>query len=161
MGGEFAEREPGTARDLEVGNVALEDLETGKAVNVESRLADRGAGQLGRGALEHFGGKGLAKLFIRPGEKIGLVGRSGAGKSTVFSLLLRFHDPDAGQVRVDGIDVRVSIRTLVADENGTGFASLEAEDSESIKALCQGRGDALVYGEGLLSVGGDHRNRGL
>ena len=44
-------------------------------------------------------------LVIRPGEKIGLVGRSGAGKSTVVNLLLRFHDVAAGRVLIDGQDI--------------------------------------------------------
>jgi ATP-binding cassette subfamily B protein len=43
---------------------------------------------------------------IAPGERVALVGPSGAGKSTVLSLLLRFYDPQAGAVRVDGVDVR-------------------------------------------------------
>jgi ATP-binding cassette subfamily B multidrug efflux pump len=45
-------------------------------------------------------------LRIRPGEKIGLVGRSGAGKSTIVNLLLRFYDVRGGQVLIDGQDVR-------------------------------------------------------
>jgi ATP-binding cassette subfamily B multidrug efflux pump len=44
-------------------------------------------------------------LRIRPGEKIGLVGRSGAGKSTVVNMLLRFHDVKQGQIRIDGQDI--------------------------------------------------------
>jgi ATP-binding cassette, subfamily B, bacterial len=45
-------------------------------------------------------------LHVRPGETVALVGPSGAGKSTVLQLLMRFHDPDAGTVRLDGFDLR-------------------------------------------------------
>ncbi len=44
-------------------------------------------------------------LHIRPGEKVGLVGRSGAGKSTVVNLLLRLYDVERGRVLIDGHDI--------------------------------------------------------
>ena len=44
-------------------------------------------------------------LHIRPGEKVGLVGRSGAGKSTVVNLLLRLYDVEKGKVLIDGHDI--------------------------------------------------------
>ncbi|WP_306141434.1 ABC transporter ATP-binding protein [Roseibium sp. MMSF_3412] len=44
-------------------------------------------------------------LTIAPGEKIGLIGRSGAGKSTIVNLLLRFYDLERGRIRVDGQDI--------------------------------------------------------
>lgn len=54
-------------------------------------------------------------LTIRPGEKIGLVGRSGAGKSTVVALLLRFYDVPAGRILIDGQDIaRVTQESLRA-----------------------------------------------
>jgi subfamily B ATP-binding cassette protein MsbA len=45
-------------------------------------------------------------LDIKPGQKIALVGPSGAGKTTIFNLLLRFHDIDAGTILIDGQDIR-------------------------------------------------------
>ena len=44
-------------------------------------------------------------LIIEPGEKVGLVGRSGAGKSTFVNLLLRFYDLERGRICIDGNDI--------------------------------------------------------
>ncbi|MPZ55248.1 MAG: ATP-binding cassette domain-containing protein [Rhizobiales bacterium] len=44
-------------------------------------------------------------LDVKPGEKIGLVGRSGAGKSTVVNLMLRFFDLEGGRITIDGQDI--------------------------------------------------------
>jgi ATP-binding cassette, subfamily B, bacterial len=52
-------------------------------------------------------------LNVHPGETIALVGASGAGKSTILSLLNRFHDVSAGSISIDGIDIRdVTIASL-------------------------------------------------
>jgi ATP-binding cassette, subfamily B, bacterial len=50
---------------------------------------------------------------VGPGQTLALVGPSGAGKSTVAKLLLRFYDPEAGEVRLDGHDLReLTLRSL-------------------------------------------------
>ena len=45
-------------------------------------------------------------LEVKPGETVAIVGPSGAGKTTLFQLVQRFYDPDAGRVTIDGIDLR-------------------------------------------------------
>ena len=45
-------------------------------------------------------------LEIEPGEKIAIVGPSGAGKTTTFQLLMRFYDPQVGCILVDGVDIK-------------------------------------------------------
>jgi ATP-binding cassette subfamily B protein/subfamily B ATP-binding cassette protein MsbA len=54
-------------------------------------------------------------LFVAPGELVAIVGSTGSGKSTLMSLLPRFHDPWTGQVDIDGHDVRdLTLRSLRA-----------------------------------------------
>ena len=50
-------------------------------------------------------------LFVRPGETVALVGPSGAGKTTMLQLLLRFYDPQQGRVVLDGVDLRDMARS--------------------------------------------------
>jgi ATP-binding cassette subfamily B protein len=45
-------------------------------------------------------------LVVEPGQVVAIVGPPGSGKSTLVSLLLRLHDPDAGTIRLDGVDLR-------------------------------------------------------
>ena len=57
-------------------------------------------------------------LHIRPGEKIGLVGRSGAGKSTIVNLLLRFYDIPEGRVLIDGQDISLATQDSLRAQIG-------------------------------------------
>ena len=87
--------------------------------------ADRLVAQSGRIRFEdvcfrYSGKEGIIEdltLEIAPGEKVGIVGRSGAGKTTLMNLLLRFYDLESGRITIDGQDIATvtqsSLRALV------------------------------------------------
>ncbi len=69
----------------------------------------RGDLELDRVTFSYLPGEPVLKQVsfrVRPGETLAVVGHTGAGKSTLANLLLRFYDVDSGAVRVDGVDVR-------------------------------------------------------
>jgi ATP-binding cassette, subfamily B, bacterial len=81
-------------------------------------------------------------LRIAAGERVALIGASGSGKSTVAALLARFHDPGAGRVLIDGVDLReVALRSL---RSQLGYAFEESFlFSDTVRAnIAYGRPDA-------------------
>jgi ATP-binding cassette subfamily B multidrug efflux pump len=64
------------------------------------------------GVIDHL------DLTIKPGEKIGLVGRSGAGKSTIVNLLLRFYDRQGGVISIDGTDIATVQQDTLREQIG-------------------------------------------
>jgi ATP-binding cassette subfamily B multidrug efflux pump len=57
-------------------------------------------------------------LTIKSGEKVGLVGRSGAGKSTIVNLLLRFYDVEQGRILIDGRDIKLVTQNSLRSQIG-------------------------------------------
>jgi ATP-binding cassette subfamily B protein len=71
---------------------------------------------------------------VQPGETVAIVGASGAGKSTVFSMLMRFYDPQQGKILIDGVDIReadpeaVRSRIAIVPQDVTIFAATAADN---------------------------------
>ena len=105
-------------------------------------------------ALDEF------SIEIRPGENVAFVGPSGAGKSTTFQLLMRFYDPQAGRVLVDGVDIakarpgdvraRIGIvpqETVIfgaSARDNIGFGRPGATDEEIIEAATAAAADEFI-----------------
>jgi ATP-binding cassette subfamily B multidrug efflux pump len=101
-------------------------------------------------------------LHIRPGEKIGLVGRSGAGKSTIVNLLLRFYDVEGGRILIDGQDIagvqqnslRAAIGMVTQDtsllhrsvRDNIVYGRPDASDAEMIAAAERAEAHEFVLG---------------
>ena len=98
--------------------------------------------------------------FARAGQKVALVGATGAGKTTIANLLTRFYDIDDGQILYDGIDVRdilktdlrYAIGTVLQDVNlftGTimdniRYGNLDASDEDCVNAAKLAHADAFI-----------------
>lgn len=64
-------------------------------------------------------------MVVRPGEKVGIVGRTGSGKSTLFLALFRMVELDQGQILLDGLDIStVGLAQLRYEGSGGGFVAL-------------------------------------
>ena len=124
-------------------------------------------------------------LFVAPGETVAVVGPSGAGKSTLFQLLQRFYDPEAGEIRIDGVaipkadpsDVRARMAmvpqetvifaasardnlrygNLDASDNAIWAAAEAANAAEFLRELPDGLDTFL--GEGGARLSGGQRQR--
>ncbi|OFL25083.1 ABC transporter ATP-binding protein [Neisseria sp. HMSC075C12] len=77
-------------------------------------------------------------LTIHPGEKVGLIGRSGAGKSTIVNLLLRFYEPQSGTISIDGQNV-----DSVTQESLRAQIGLVTQDTSLLHRSVR---DNIIYG---------------
>jgi ATP-binding cassette subfamily B protein len=143
-----------------------------KFEGVDFRYAD------GRKILEGF------SLLFRPGERVGLVGPSGGGKSTLFALLQRFHDVQGGRILLDGQDIarvtqeslREAIGVVPQDismfqrsvMDNIRYGRPEATDDEVMEAAFAARCDFIgelpqgmctIVGERGLKLSGGQRQR--
>ena len=70
-----------------------------------------------------------------PGEVHGLLGENGSGKSTLIKILAGFHEPDAGELRIDGEPVRLPLATGQFRELGMSFVHQDLGLVESLSVL--------------------------
>jgi len=100
-------------------------------------------------ALDHF------NLRVSAGETVALVGPSGAGKTTVFQLLLRFYDPTSGVIKLDGVDLRdadpieVRERLALVPQEPVVFA---ADAAENIRYGRPGASNAEIEAAALAAA---------
>jgi ATP-binding cassette, subfamily B, bacterial len=143
-----------------------------KFENIEFRYAD------GQQIFKDF------NLSFRPGERVGLVGRSGGGKSTLFALLQRFYDVQSGRILIDGQDITLVTQHSLRDAIGVvpqdismfhrsvmeniRYGRPEATDEEVLEAAFAARCDFIedlplgmrtIVGERGVKLSGGQRQR--
>lgn len=175
------------ARDLPPGplDVTLRDVtftyprgEDVSLLSLESPTADvEGAAAEGRTRTQEGPVLRRVSFTARPGEMLALVGPSGAGKTTVTSLIARLYDPDSGVVEVGGLDVRTvraeslhgAIGVVTQDAHlfhdtiraNLAYARPDATEAEMWHALADAQVAELVrrLPDGLDTVVGDRGHR--
>jgi ATP-binding cassette, subfamily B, multidrug efflux pump len=141
------------ARPLQLPDPAHARPLTVKSGRIEFKNVTFGYGRE-TGVLKDF------NLTIAPGEKIGLVGRSGAGKSTVVNLLLRFFQLEGGAIFIDGEDIshltqeslRAQISVVTQDTSllhrsisaNIGYGRPDATDAEIARAAKLAHADEFI-----------------
>jgi len=101
-------------------------------------------------------------FHARPGERVAIVGHTGAGKSTLMSLLIRFYDPHSGRIEMDGVDLRdltlKSLRDQISVvlqepllfsgtiEDNIRYGKLEATKEEVVEAARAANADDFISG---------------
>ena len=106
------------------GERVFEFLEAEEMPDESGKKSDIGAVQ-GTVDFDHvrFGYEGTDKIVIhdfsahaKPGQKIAIVGPTGAGKTTMVNLLMRFHDIQSGEIRIDGVPTNEMTREAVREQ---------------------------------------------
>jgi ATP-binding cassette subfamily B multidrug efflux pump len=136
---------------VKAGAIAFEDVRFGYG-----RLATADEDGRRPAVLDGF------TLHVAPGEKIGLVGRSGAGKSTVVNLLLRFFDLEGGRILIDGQDIsrmtqeslRAQISMVTQDtsllhrsiRDNIRYGTPAASDEEVVAAARLAHAEEFIHG---------------
>jgi ABC-type multidrug transport system fused ATPase/permease subunit len=109
--------------EMELRNVSFAYRSTGVSpMSSKDAIGGGGHGREARATQEPLVLRGIG-IHIRPGQTVAICGPSGSGKSTVLNLLLRFYDPVAGQVMLDGQD----LRNIRRDSFRSRFALVQQE----------------------------------
>ena len=161
-------------------NASLELLDTEREVKEKPDAVElgRASGRLrAEGLCFSYSGRERTLSDItfeaKPGERIAVVGQTGAGKSTLMSLLIRFYDPKAGRIEIDGVDLRDlkldSLREQISVvlqepllfsgtiEENIRYGKLEAETKDVIAAAKAANAHDFIRGlpEGYNTVLGE------
>ncbi|WP_407454773.1 ABC transporter ATP-binding protein [Methanobrevibacter sp.] len=99
-------------------------------------------------------------LKVKKGQKIAIVGKTGAGKTTIVKLLMRFYDINSGSIKIDGVDIeeydKHSLRSLIGMvlqdswlfsdtiSNNIRYGNLDATDDEVVEAAQQVYADNFI-----------------